>query len=127
MSRHTVALDRALVVLYSVLAVAALVVTGWHNVRYFTSGGDTDLTGYVTSAFANSASSALTTDLAFVGLVCLVFMFVEGRRVGLRWGYLAALMVGSAAVAIAVTFPLFLVMRSVAIRRQGTERQEAAK
>lgn len=86
---------------------------------YFASDGDTDLTGYVTSAFANSASSALTVDLAFVGVVCLVFMLVEGRRVGLPWRHLAALFVGSAAVAIAVTFPLFLVMRSVALQRHG--------
>jgi hypothetical protein len=122
-SLHTVSLDRALVVFYAAMAAAALVATGWHNVTYFTSDGDTDLTGYVGAAFANSASSALTLDLAFVGVVCLAFILVEGRRVGLSGWWLAALFVGSAAVAIAVTFPLFLMMRSIALQRNSPSTQ----
>ena len=127
MTTRRISLDRALVGFYAATALAALVATGWHNVTYFTSGGDTDLTGYVSAAFANSASSALALDVFFVGVVCQAFMLVEGRRVDLSWWWLAVLLVGSAAIAIAVTFPLFLIMRAVALRRTDSPPAGAAQ
>lgn len=107
---------QALQALYAALALAALVTTGWHNVSFFAAPGDTDLLGYVNAALVNSAATALALDVFFVGVVCQIFMVVEGRRVGLSWTWLAALLLATAAVAVAVTFPLFLILRNRSLR-----------
>ena len=109
-------MDRVLLGFYAAMALAALVFTGWHNASYFAAPGETGLGGYVDAALANSAATALALDVFFVGVVCQVFMVVEGRRIGLPWPWLAALVVGAVAVAIAVTFPLFLMLRHRALR-----------
>ena len=109
--------DRWIMAFYALMAFAALVATGWHNLAFFMSPGETDLVGYVEAALANSASTALALDVSFVGIVCQVYMLLEGRRVGMSWPRLAALVIGSAAVAVAVTFPLFLMWRTALLQR----------
>ena len=118
--------DNILLTFYLAMAVAGLVATGWHNVTYFGSPGDTDLLGYVRSAFSNSASSALAIDVAFVGVVGQVFMLAEGRRIGMPWRWLAALVFGTAAIAIAFTLPLFLIAHRVIVRRREASALMAA-
>lgn len=112
--------NRALQGFYLVIAVAALVATGWHNGSYFSAAG-LDLVVYVQAALANSASTALVLDLFLVGAAAQVFMVVEGRRVGLRWVALVPILVGSFAIAIAFTFPLFLILRSRALQAAQRE------
>lgn len=55
------------------------------------------------------AVSSLTVDLLVVAVAGSVFIVVEARRLGMKWGWLYV--VASGLTAFAFTFPLFLAMR----------------
>ena len=97
-------------VIYAVLAVTGLVLTQYFNVTY--AGPP----GYLQAWFANAASSSAAVDLIVVALAAALFMIVEGRRLGMRVPWLYA--VGGAVLAIAFTFPLFLLVRERTLSSQ---------
>ena len=98
-------------VVYGVLALTGLVLTQYFNFTYVGPQG------YLQAWFANSASSSAAVDLLVVALAAAVFMIVEGRRLGMRVPWLYA--VAGAVLAIAFTFPLFLLVRERALRARG--------
>lgn len=98
-------------VVYGVLALTGLVLTQYFNFTYVGPPG------YLQAWFANSASSSAAVDLLVVALAAAVFMIVEGRRLGMRVPWLYA--VAGAVLAIAFTFPLFLLVRERALRARG--------
>jgi len=59
------------------------------------------------------AVSSLTVDLLVAAVAGSVFILVEARRLGMRWGWLYVL--ASGLTAFAFTFPLFLAMRERAL------------
>ncbi|WP_433800594.1 DUF2834 domain-containing protein [Actinomycetospora sp. CA-084318] len=91
---------------YLVLAVVGLVGTWWFNVASFAAGED-----YLAGWFANAASSSAAVDILVAGLAACVFMVVKGRCLGWPTWSLVLLVVGSAAIAVAFVFPLFLFLR----------------
>ena len=91
---------------YLVLAVVGLVGTWWFNLTSFAAGED-----YLAGWFANAASSSAAVDILVAGLAACVFMVLEGRRLGWPTWSLVLLVVGSAAIAVAFVFPLFLFLR----------------
>jgi hypothetical protein len=106
MSRLT-STDKALCAVYAVLGVAALVGTQIVLVDYLTS----DDPSLFDDAVANGAATFSLIDLLAVALVGLVFMVVEGRRLGMR--FLWVYVVVTFAVAISVALPAFLIARQV--------------
>lgn len=95
---------------YLVLAAVGLVGTWYFNIRSFGEDG-----GYLQGWFANAASSSAAIDLVVVSVAAAAFMIVEGRRLGMRRPWLYPLL--ALPTAIAFTFPLFLYLRSRAMRR----------
>jgi hypothetical protein len=110
--------DRRLAIFYIVVAVAALVLTWWNNIDHLTTEGSGGLAGFVDDAFANPAAASFGFDLLLVGIAAMVFMYVEGRRLDVRYYWLYIVL--GLAIAISVTFPLFLVARMVRITDRGT-------
>ena len=106
--------DKVLCAVYAVLGLTALVWTQIVLVNYL--GTDGSLFDDIT---ANGAATFTTIDLFAVALVALVFMVVEGRRIGLR--FLWVYVVLTFAVAISVALPAFLIARQIHLAR---ERQE---
>ena len=100
-------------VVYGVLAVTGLVLTQYFNFSY--AGPP----GYLQAWFANSASSSAAVDLLTVAVAAALFMIVEGRRLGMRVPWLYA--VAGAVLAIAFTFPLFLLVRERALDARRPE------
>lgn len=94
-----------LAVIYLGLAVAGLVGTWWFNALAIMQMNDF-LTDLVTSG---PAVSSITVDLLVVAAAGSVFIIVEARRLGMRFGWLYV--VASGLTAFAFTFPLFLAMR----------------
>ena len=103
-----------LAAVYLVLAVAGLVGTWWFNLSFFASGG----TDYLGGWFANAASSSAAVDIIVMAVAACLVIVVEGRRLGFRPLGLAVLVVLSFAVAVSFTFPLFLGLREVRLRRR---------
>jgi hypothetical protein len=104
---------------YGVISIAALIATWSQNIAYFDDPG-----GFLLDFFNDSkvtpASRSLTVDILLFGLAAVILMVVEARKHEVRfvWAYIA----GGFAIAISVTFPLFLIARELRIGRTGTTR-----
>lgn len=90
---------------YLLLAVAGLIGTWWFNAIAIVQMADF-IGDLVTSG---PAVSSITVDLLVAAAAGSVFIVVEARRLGMRFGWLYV--AGSALTAFAFTFPLFLAMR----------------
>lgn len=105
----------ALIVVYLLLAVIGLIGTWYFNITYFATG---DGDAYLADWFANAASSSVSVDVIVTALVACVLYVVEGRRLGWsRWSLLLVPL--TFAIALAVTFPVFLALREMTLRRRS--------
>lgn len=104
-----------LAVVYLVLALAGLVGTWSFNALAITQM--TDFIGDLVRS--GPAVSSITVDLLVVAVAASVFIIVETRRIGMRFGWLYVVLAG--VTAFGFTFPLFLSMRErhLAGRRDG--------
>jgi hypothetical protein len=101
--------DKTLCVIYGLAAAVALVGTQWTLVAFLRSD-ENDWTAMTDRLTANPVVGFVGIDLGVLALVAVVFMVVEGRRLGVRWwGVYVAL---TFLVAASVAFPLFLIART---------------
>jgi len=106
--------SKVLCAVYGAIAIAALIATWSQNAAYFDNPG-----GFLLDFFNDSkvtpASRSLTVDIVLFFLAAAILMVVEARKHGVRfvWAYIA----GGFAIAISVTFPLFLIAREVRVGR----------
>ncbi|MFM1864309.1 MAG: hypothetical protein RL677_89 [Actinomycetota bacterium] len=91
-------------VAYLLLAIVGLVGTWYFNVQAVLAGSD-----FFSDWSSTPAVSSATTDLLIVATVASIFIFLEGRRLNMKYWWLYIL--GSFITAIAFTFPLFLANR----------------
>ena len=71
--------------------------------------GDFTLSAFIADNYVNAASASITNDLLVVTLVFLFWSFWEARILGLKhWWVFISLTFG---IAIAVAYPLFLLLR----------------
>jgi hypothetical protein len=111
--------SKVLCAVYGVIAAAALIATWTQNAAYFDNPG-----GFLLDFFNDSkvtpASRSLTVDIVLFFLAAAILMVIEARKHGVRfvWAYI----VGGLAIAISVTFPLFLIARELRIGRTETPR-----
>lgn len=90
---------------YLGLAIAGLIGTWYFNVLAILQMAD-----YLGDVLTSGpAVSSLGVDLVVVALAGSVFIIVEARRLGMRFGWLYV--VGAGLTAFAFTFPLFLALR----------------
>jgi hypothetical protein len=111
--------SKVLCAVYGVIALAALIATWSQNIAYFDDPGGF-LLDFLNDSKVTPASRSLTVDLLLLGLAAMILTVVEARKHGVRfvWLYIA----GGFAIAISVTFPLFLIARELRIGRTGTTR-----
>lgn len=102
---------------YAVIAAVALVGTQWALIEgiqaaegSFAKEAWADLTANPTVVFA-------AIDLLMVFLAAMIFMVVEGRRVGIRWWWLYPVL--SVGIGISFGFPLFLLARRLRLAGQN--------
>lgn len=98
---------------YLLLAVAGLIGTWTFNVLAIVQMADF-IGDLVTSG---PAVSSITVDLLVVAVAGSVFIIVEARRLGMRFGWLYVVAAGL--TAFAFTFPLFLAMRQRHLTRSA--------
>jgi uncharacterized protein DUF2834 len=104
-----------LAVVYLLLSIGGLVGTWWFNVRAFI-----EQRNYLGDLFSSGPSvTSISIDLLVVAAAGSVFIIVEARRLGMRFGWLYV--VGSALTAFAFTFPLFLAMRQRALNTRAAD------
>jgi hypothetical protein len=73
------------------------------------------LVNFLNDSKVTPASRSLTVDILLFFLAAMILMVIEGRKHGVKflWLYIA----GGFAIAISITFPLFLIAREL---RMGT-------
>ncbi len=106
-----------LAVCFFLLSAAGLIGTWGFNLAFIGSSGENGA-GYLASWFANDASSSAAVDLIVMAVAACLVMLVEGARLGWsRWVWVLVPL--SFAIAVAFTFPLFLGLRELALRRRA--------
>ncbi len=111
--------SKVLCAVYGVIAIAALIATWSQNAAYFDNLGGF-LLDFLNDSKVTPASRSLTVDIVLFFLAAAILMVVEARKHGVRfvWAYIA----GGFAIAISVTFPLFLIARELRVGRTETTR-----
>lgn len=99
--------------IYLLLAVAGLIGTWTFNVLAIVQM--VDFIGDLVSS--GPAVSSISVDLMVAAIAGSVFIIVEARRIGMRFGWLYV--VASGLTAFAFTFPLFLAMRQRHLTREA--------
>jgi hypothetical protein len=109
--------SKVLCAVYAGIAIAALIATWSQNAAYFDDPGGF-LLDFLNDSKVTPASRSLTVDIVLFFLAAAILMVVEARKHGVRfvWAYI----VGGLAIAISVSFPLFLIARELRVGR--TER-----
>lgn len=109
--------DRALCFLYGASALIGLVVMGTMAVVFVVQNADAGVFGVVENflrdSTTNLASQFVYADLVLVWAAVGAYMIVEGRRYGIKhvWAYI----VGAPAIALIVTYGLFMLVRQLKI------------
>ena len=111
--------SKVLCAVYGAIAIAALIATWSQNTAYVDNPGGL-LLDFLNDSKVTPASRSLTVDIVLFFLAAGILMVVEARKHGVRfvWAYI----VGGFAIAISVTFPLFLIARELRVGRTETTR-----
>jgi hypothetical protein len=108
---------------YAVVALIALWGTWSENVAYLGSPGHVAAM-FLSDLKANPGTRSISIDLTMFLLAGATWMIVEARRIGVR--FVAAYIAGAFAIAISVTFPLFLIAREVRLAKLGEQTEDRA-
>jgi len=110
---------KVLCVIYGAIAVAALIATWSQNLAYFDKPARF-LVDFMNDSKVTPASRSLTVDILLFALAATILMVIEARKHGVKfvWLYIA----GGFAIAISVTFPLFLIARELCMGRSDAPR-----
>src|ERR1700758_292400 len=110
---------KVLCVVYGVISVAALIATWSQNLAYFDKPARF-LLDFMNDSKVTPASRSLTVDILLFALAATILMVIEARKHGVKyvWLYIA----GGLAIAISVTFPLFLIAREFRMVRSDAPR-----
>lgn len=106
--------SKVLCTVYGVISIAALIATWSQNAAYFDNPSGF-LLDFFNDSKVTAASRSLTVDIVLFFLAAAILMVVEARKRGVKfvWAYI----VGGLAIAISVTFPLFLIARELRVGR----------
>ncbi|MEU1670803.1 DUF2834 domain-containing protein [Streptomyces roseifaciens] len=123
--------DRALCVFYALFALVGLVAMGALAVAFVRRAIDDGADGavgvirhFLHDALTNLASQFIYADLVLIWLGLAAFMIVESRRLGIR--YVWAYIVGAPALALCVSFAVFMYVRQLKIAAAGEEGRRPA-
>lgn len=105
-------------ILFVALAVLGLVGTWAQAFGYLEAGLLAGNVRFWTDAFSSPAGTFLSVDVLVLAAALFVWIFGEGRRLGMAPGWLWACFLGSLLVGISFAVPLFLAYRQRRIRRQ---------
>lgn len=100
---------------YLILALLG-VVAGWYfNIQYYQTAGDSfGWIDWTRQCLVNPAAASALMDLTFAYIILAIWMVIEARRVGMRFGWLY--IVVAVGISLAFGLGLFLMMRERRLR-----------
>ena len=97
-------------VIYLALTLSGLILPWYYNLQYMTeTSGAFDIVDFMAAAASTSAGQSLGWDLAIACIAGLIWMFLESRKLGMRFFWIYPVLTFS--IAYAFAFPLFLFFR----------------
>lgn len=108
--------SRRLEFLFYVLAAAGLIGTNVQIPAYFQADFLAANVAFWKDTVTTPAATFILVDIFVLGAAVLAWMFAEGRRLGIRAGWIWAYFLGSAFIGISFAFPLFLAHRERRVR-----------
>ena len=104
-------------VIYLALAIFGLILPWYYNFQYMTeTSGTFDIADFMTAAASTPAGQSLGWDLAIACIAGLIWMFLESRKLGMRFFWIYPVLAFS--IAYAFAFPLFLFVRQGILEAQ---------
>lgn len=104
--------------IYAILAVVGLIATWYFNLQAMAANPDFSILTFLRDNYVNPSSASITNDIAVVCLAFFFWSFHEARRLGMRfwWAYVPMTLI----IALAVSFPFFLLMRERKLEEQAS-------
>ena len=106
-------------IIYLILAILGLILPWYYNLQFF---GTASFSDFVTASSANLAAKSVSLDLFIATVAGSTWMYVESKRVGVRFAWLYILL--GFLVAFAFAFPIFLFVRETKLEK-SVELQES--
>jgi hypothetical protein len=103
--------DKALIAVYALIAVAALIATWSNNLAFFAQPDNGGLAGFIRMSKANPAAASIAYDLTFLCIAAFIFMVGEAGKLGIRFVWIYIVL--SLCIAVSVMFPLFMIARQL--------------
>lgn len=100
-------------VLYGLLAVGSLVV-GWYYNLEFLQQPDAGWAEWIRQCLVNAATKSALADLTFTYAIVGIWIVLEARRLGMRWGWLFVPV--TVFVSLGFGLGLFLIVRERRLR-----------
>jgi hypothetical protein len=104
-----------LCIFYGLIALTALIMTWSQNLLYFMGPSPAGFGQYILDLKVNGAARSFTVDLGLFLLAATGLMVVEARKLDVRFVWLYVIL--GFAIAISVTFPLFLIAREMRLAK----------
>lgn len=94
---------------YAIAALVGLSVTWYFNLQAMETDPNFSLLTFISDNYVNPSSASITNDIAVVCAVFFFWCYCESTRLGMKywWAYIPLALL----VAIAVAYPLFLLVR----------------
>ena len=108
-------------IIYGITAVVGVILTWYYNILFITEHDGFSLSQFLQATNANAAASSISKDILVTVFAFLFWSYFEARELKMRhwWLYVVATFV----IALAFTFPLFLLMRE---RKLASNLRDAA-
>lgn len=96
-------------IIYGITAVVGVIATWYYNILFITERDGFSLSEFLQATNANAAASSISKDILVAVFAFLFWSYFEARQLKMRYWWLYA--VSTFVIALAFTFPLFLLMR----------------
>ena len=109
-------------IFFAVCGILGILATWYFNLQYIQETGGFSPLDFIESTYATAASSSISNDLLIVVIVFLFWSYTEAKHLGMShwWVYLVLTFL----IAIAFSFPLFMLMRERTITKAKGEPDE---
>jgi hypothetical protein len=112
-------------ILYLLLAVVGLAGTWAQGYGYLQLGLVGGNVQFWKDAFAGPASAFLAVDILVLAAAVFIWLFGEGRRLGIAAGWMWACFLGALFIGISFAVPLFMAVRERRLRRLRPDERAA--
>ena len=100
--------------LYAILTLLGGVSTWYFNLQFFAVAEDASMSAFIAQTGTTLPAQSINADIAVASVTFLIWMWIEGRRLGVKRLWLFTVL--TFLVAFAFSFPLFLFFREQRLR-----------